>query len=58
MNYDALLSEDLENERKWARTVAGPTETITLGDVVSTFQVPTKLGAVLSRRFGYLMHRP
>ena len=58
LNYDALLSEDLENERKWARTVAGPTETITLGDVVSTFQVPTKLGAVLSRRFGYLMHRP
>ena len=54
IDYDTLLSEDLKNERKWARTGAIPAETVTLGDKVSTPRVPTKLGAVLSKRFGYL----
>ena len=54
IDYDALLSEDLKNERKWARTDKRPPETVTVGDKASTPQVPTKFGAVLSKRFGYL----
>ena len=57
IDYDTLLSEDLKNERKWARTGTINAETVTLGDKVSTPRVPTKLGAVLSKRFGYLRLR-
>ena len=53
IEYDTLLSEDLKNEKKWARTRDYPAETITLGDMVLSSRV-TKLGAVLSKRFGYL----
>ena len=55
IDYDALFSEDLKNERKWAHTGERPAETVTLGNKVSSPRVPTKLGAVLSKRFGYLM---
>ena len=54
IDYDALFSEDIKNEGKWAHTGKRPAETGTLGDKVSSPRVPTKLGAGLSKRFGYL----
>ena len=53
IDYDVLFSEDLSNERKWARNCDDPAGTITLGDIGSASRVP-KLGAILSKRFGHL----
>ena len=49
-DFEVLLEEDLRRERK--RVAVTPARIITLGDVVLSSQGPTKLGPILSRRFG------
>ena len=52
--FFVCLDRASKNERRWARIGKRPAETVTLGAKVSTPQVATKLGPILSKRFGHL----
>jgi ribonuclease HI len=49
-SYQELLQEDLRRERK--RACHNPVTVVTLGDLAGSSSGPTKLGPILSKRFG------